>query len=43
VSELAAMTDETFRTQFAHSAIRRAKREGLAHKAAIVAGNLATK
>jgi epoxyqueuosine reductase len=41
--EIAEMTDEDFRTRFAHSAIRRAKREGLARNAAIVAANLATK
>ena len=39
--ELAAMDDETFRARFARSAIRRAKRQGLAQNAAIVAANQA--
>jgi epoxyqueuosine reductase len=37
--ELLEMNDETFRAQFAHSAIRRAKREGLARNASIIAAN----
>jgi epoxyqueuosine reductase len=37
--EVAAMNDETFRTLFAHSAIRRTQRKGLARNAAIVAAN----
>jgi epoxyqueuosine reductase len=36
---LVAMNDETFRARFAHSAIRRARREGLLRNAAIVAEN----
>ncbi len=37
--ELLEMNDERFRAQFVHSAIRRAKREGLARNASIVAAN----
>jgi epoxyqueuosine reductase len=39
--ELAEMDDETFRARFAHSAIRRAKREGMARNASIVTTNQA--
>jgi epoxyqueuosine reductase len=39
LSELAAMSEETFRARFAHSPLRRAKREGLLRTAAIVAAN----
>jgi len=39
--ELLEMNDETFRAQFAHSAIRRARREGLARNASIIAANRA--
>jgi epoxyqueuosine reductase len=38
--ELATMSDEMFRAQFAHTAIRRARREGLARNAAVVAANI---
>lgn len=41
LQECLAMTDEAFRARFAHSAIRRAKREGLARNAAIVAAHRA--
>jgi len=37
--ELLEMNDETFRAQFAHSAIRRVRREGLARNASIIAAN----
>ena len=37
--ELLEMNDETFRAQFAHSAIRRAKCEGLARNASIIVAN----
>jgi len=37
--ELLEMNDETFRAQFAHSAIRRARREGLARNASIITAN----
>ena len=37
--ELLEMNDETFRAEFTHSAIRRAKREGLTRNASIVAAN----
>jgi epoxyqueuosine reductase len=37
--ELLEMNDETFRAQFAHSAIQRAKREGLARNASIIVSN----
>jgi epoxyqueuosine reductase len=37
--ELAAMNDKAFRARFAHSAIRRVKREGLVRNAAIVTAN----
>jgi len=37
--ELVEMSDEAFRARFAHSAIRRVKREGLVRNAAIVAAN----
>jgi len=39
--ELLEMNDETFRAQFAHSAIRRARREGLVRNASIIAANRA--
>jgi epoxyqueuosine reductase len=39
--ELAEMDEETFRIKFAHSAIRRAKRVGMARNASIVAANQA--
>jgi epoxyqueuosine reductase len=39
--ELAEMDEETFRARFAHSAIRRAKREGMARNASIVTANQA--
>jgi epoxyqueuosine reductase len=38
--ELATMSDEMFRAQFAHTAIRRARREGLARNAAVVTANI---
>jgi len=37
--ELLEMNDETFRAEFAHSPIRRARREGLARNASIIATN----
>jgi epoxyqueuosine reductase len=37
--DLLEMNDETFRAQFARSAIRRARREGLARNASIIAAN----
>jgi len=37
--KLLEMNDETFRAQFAHSVIRRAKREGLARNASIIVAN----
>jgi len=39
LGELLDMNDETFHAQFAHSAIRRARREGLARNARIIAAN----
>jgi epoxyqueuosine reductase len=39
LGELLDMNDETFDAQFAHSAIRRARREGLARNARFVAAN----
>ena len=39
LGELLDMNDETFHAQFAHSAIRRARREGLARNARIAAAN----
>ncbi len=39
LGELLDMNDETFEAQFAHSAIRRARREGLARNARIAAAN----
>ncbi len=38
-AELAALTDDTFRARFRKSPIKRAKRQGLARNAAIVAAN----
>ncbi len=40
LSELAAMSEESFRARFSHSAIRRARRAGLARNAAVVAANI---
>jgi len=40
LAELMAMDQETFRARFHHSAIRRARREGLARNAALVAAHL---
>jgi len=39
LGELLDMNEETFHAQFAHSAIRRARREGLARNASIIAAN----
>jgi len=43
LGELMAMGEDTFQARFRHSAIRRARREGLARNAVLVAANLGSK